>query len=181
MLPPSLAVFQAPLSPYWMPLIGSSGSMSPSSILVRIILARRPKISSTPSPFKALASVTTDMAAVLAHRLASALVTSRPSGATVAFCCAPNPAELPGSRDDGVPVEPPTEGMEKELVAALVPSVADPTLLGVAGGSVVSTEGSEVRSSLFPTSMRLRLGDARARASLRNGCSNRKEPCDVIS
>lgn len=86
MLPPSLAVFQPPLSPYWIPLAGSSGSISPSSIFVRIILANLPKISSTPSPLKALASVTTDIPAVLAHRLASARVTSLPSGATVALC-----------------------------------------------------------------------------------------------
>ena len=51
----------------------------------------------------------------------------------------------------------------------------DPILLGVGGGRVVSTNGSDARSSLFPTSMRLRFGDASARASLRKGCSARKE------
>lgn len=93
MLAPSLAVFHPPLSPYWMPLIGSSGSISPSSILVRIILASRLKISSTPSPVKALDSVTTDMPAVLAQWLASVLDTSRPSGATVVLGCPLAPTE----------------------------------------------------------------------------------------
>ncbi|KAI4236262.1 MAG: hypothetical protein L6R40_006200 [Gallowayella cf. fulva] len=46
--PPSPVV--PPLSPYWMPLNGSSGSISPVSILARMILANRENNSSTPSP-----------------------------------------------------------------------------------------------------------------------------------
>lgn len=93
-LPLSLVVFQAPLSPYWIPLMGSSGSISPNSILVKIMRASLPNISSTPSPLSALASVTTEIPAVLAHRLASALVTSRPSGAMVACCWVPALIEM---------------------------------------------------------------------------------------
>lgn len=37
------------------------------------------------------------------------------------------------------------------------------------------------RSSLFPASTRVRFGEARARASLRKGCSEWKDACDVIS
>ena len=54
-------------------------------------------------------------------------------------------------------------------------------LLGVGGGKLVSTNESEARSSLFPTSIRLRFGEAKARASLRKGCIDRKELCDVMS
>lgn len=43
------------------------------------------------------------------------------------------------------------------------------TLEGVVGGRLVSTSVSVVRSTLFPTSIRLRFGDASARASLRKG------------
>lgn len=105
MLPPSLAVFHPPLSPYCIPLIGSSGSMSPSSIFVKIMRANLPNISSTPSPLSALASVTTEMPAVLAQRLASTDVTSRPSGAIVARCCVPALIELLCSRPVAVLLE----------------------------------------------------------------------------
>jgi hypothetical protein len=57
----------------------------------------------------------------------------------------------------------------------------DPTLLGVAGGRLVSTNESDARSSLFPTSITLKFGDASARASLRNGCRPQKELWDVMS
>lgn len=57
----------------------------------------------------------------------------------------------------------------------------EPTLLGVAGGMLLSTGGSVARSSLFPTSITLRFGEANARASFRNGCKPRKEPWDEMS
>lgn len=80
-LPPSS---HPPLSPYCIPLMGSSGSISPSSIFVNIIPAKRAKISSTPSPVYALTSTETGMVDLDAHRDASSGVTSRPSEATVA-------------------------------------------------------------------------------------------------
>jgi hypothetical protein len=73
---------------------------------------------------------------------------------------------------------------EYEVPGAPEPAVIvafDPMLLGVAGGRLVSTRGSDVKSSLFPTSIRLRFGDANARASFKKGCNASKEPCDVIS
>lgn len=85
-LPPSS---QPPLSPYCIPLIGSSGSISPSSIFVNIMLAKRAKISSTPSPVNALTSTETGMDWRDAQRDASSGVTSRPSVATVAVCWEP--------------------------------------------------------------------------------------------
>ena len=87
-LPPSS---HPPLSPYCIPLIGSSGSISPSSIFVNIIPAKRAKISSTPSPVYALTSTETGMADLDAHRDASSGVTSRPSEATVAVWREPKP------------------------------------------------------------------------------------------
>lgn len=54
-------------------------------------------------------------------------------------------------------------------------------LVGVAGGKLVSTSCSPVRSNLFPTSMTVKLGDASARASFKNGWIARKDVCDVIS
>ncbi|KAK5634928.1 hypothetical protein RRF57_010640 [Xylaria bambusicola] len=81
-----------PPSPYCMPLIGSSGSISPSSILVKIMRASRPNNSSTPSPENAETSMVTGTLTPLAHREASSGDTSRPSGATVARSWAPNPA-----------------------------------------------------------------------------------------
>lgn len=80
-----------PESPYWIPLIGSSGSISPSSIFVRIMRARRPNTSSTPSPLKALTSIVTGTLTLLAQRLASVADTSRPSGAMVALSWVPRP------------------------------------------------------------------------------------------
>src|SRR5436190_14744878 len=68
-LPPSLApVPQAPLSPYCIPLCGSSGSTSPNSIFVRIILANLENTSSTFSPDKADTSTATGMFWEDAHR-----------------------------------------------------------------------------------------------------------------
>jgi hypothetical protein len=59
---------------------------------------------------------------------------------------------------------------------------AEPMLpAGVGGGSPVSTSASDARSSLLPTSRSERLGDASARASLRNGCSELNDRCDVTS
>lgn len=58
----------------------------------------------------------------------------------------------------------------------------DPTLLlGVGAGPSASSGVSEARSSLFPTSRRLTLGDASARVSLRKGCSARNDACDDTS
>jgi hypothetical protein len=54
-------------------------------------------------------------------------------------------------------------------------------LLGVGGGSPVSTSGSSARSSLLPTSRMERLGEASARASLRKGCRLLKELREVMS
>lgn len=161
--------------------MGSSGSISPNSILVKIILASRWKISSTPSPLRALASVTTEMPAVLAQRLASVCETSRPSGAIDALCIAPAPIE-PACSLYVAGLDEVMADEEKELgTTAVVMVEAEPTLLGVGGGRLVSMRLSDVRSSLFPTSMRLRLGEASARASFRNGCRARKDICEVMS
>lgn len=186
MLPPSL--HPAPYeSPYWIPLMGSSGSTSPSSILVSIMRASRPKISSTASPVKALASITTGTPAVLAQVLVSALLTSLPSGATVALCRVPadidpewprtvpslsavvtvlSDAELGAPRND-----PPIE--------STLPVNAESTL---PEGRDVSTRGAaEARSSLLPTRRTESCGEARWRASFRKGATERNEACEVRS
>jgi len=97
--------------------------------------------------------------------------------------------ELPRSLPEGVEVLGPADvltvfNVERETDEAMGPAVmveVDPTLLGVAGARLVSTRVSDARSSLLPTSMMLKFGDARARASLRNGCSARNEACEVMS
>ena len=64
------------------------------------------------------------------------------------------------------------------------PAEVDETELRLLGPNddVVAYRGSSLaKSSLFPTSMRLRFGDARARASLRKGCSARNDACEVMS
>ena len=158
-LAPSLApAFQFPESPYWMPLIGSSGSISPSSIFVKIILARRLKTSSTFSPDNAETSTETGMLAVEAHFADSSAETSLPSGATVALSCEPSPIAA-------VEVEatelPPLKGRDEPLLL---------TLEGVVGGMEASIKEPLplARSALLPTRSTVRFGDARARASLRN-------------
>lgn len=55
------------------------------------------------------------------------------------------------------------------------------TLLGVRGGTLVSTRASDARSSLLPARRRLSLGEARARASLRKGWMARKDVWEVMS
>ncbi len=110
---------------------------------------------------------------LLAHRLASAADISRPSGASVAFCCVPSPgcaADEEEEANELGPIGVLAYGTEEAL-----------TLLGVGGGRLVSMSESVARSSLFPTNKSERFGDASARASLRNGCSAEKVLCDVIS
>lgn len=85
---------QPPLSPYCMPLCGSSGSISPSSILVRIIRASRENSSSTLSPDRADTSTATGMLCDDAHCDATSSDTSRPSGAIVFVFCVPTPSPL---------------------------------------------------------------------------------------
>jgi len=165
MLAPSLtAPFQFPLSPYWMPLIGSSGSISPSSIFVKIILAKRLNTSSTFSPDRAETSTETGMLAEDAHRDASSAETSRPSGATVALSCAPRPK----------PVVDVTEpyGMDELL-----------TLDEVVGGKELSIKEPLLfaKSALFPTRRTVRFGEARARASFMKVGRPVKVLWDVIS
>lgn len=70
-------------SPYWIPLAGSSGSISPSSILVSIMLARRENSSSTPAPLYAETSTETGILLLEAHCDTVETGLSRPSGATV--------------------------------------------------------------------------------------------------
>ena len=109
---------------------------------------------------------------LLAHRLASAAEISRPSGATVAFCCVPSPGCA----------EEEEEANELGRIGVLAYGTEEAlTLLGVGGGRLVSMSESVARSSLFPTNKSERFGDASARASFRNGCSAEKVLCDVIS
>jgi hypothetical protein len=101
-LPPSdIAPPHDPPSPYWIPLWGSSGLISPSSILVRIIRASREKMSSTLSPERAETSTDTGMPCLDAHCDASSSETSLPSAVTVAVFCepSPNPLELTELRE----------------------------------------------------------------------------------
>src|SRR6266536_263297 len=91
-----------------MPLIGSSGSISPSSIFVNIILAKRPNTSSTFSPLKADTSTDTGTLLEDAQFEASEEETSRPSGATVARSCVPRPRDV----DAGILVDEAVEGTE---------------------------------------------------------------------
>lgn len=149
---------QVPLSPYWIPLIGSSGSISPNSILVNIILAKRLKTSSTFSPDRAETSTETGMLTVDAHFDASSLETSRPSGATVALSWEPKPILL-------------ADGTEP------------PRLEGVPPGRELSINDPELfaRSALFPTSKTVRFGEARARASFMKLGRPANVPWDVIS
>ncbi len=94
--------------------------------------------------------------------MASAALTSRPSGATVALSWEPRPAAAPAGLDGGA--EPGRPVVAKEL-----------TEPGVGGGRLVSTR-SEARSSLFPTSSMVRCGDASARAVVEEGCQRGKRP-----
>lgn len=89
--------------------------------------------------------------------------------------------EPPRSLSDAAPV---VFMVDKETGLPVAPAMiveVEPTLLGVAGGRLVSTSEAEARSTLFPTSMTLKLGEASALASLRNGCNARKDACDVMS
>lgn len=74
--------------------------------------------------------------------------------------------ELPRSLPVTVPV---VLVVDIELAPPTVIVEVEPTLLGVGGGMLVSIKDSEARSSLFPTNIILKFGDASARASLRNG------------
>jgi hypothetical protein len=124
------------------------------------------------------------MFTMLAHRLASTADTSRPSGATVAFSCEPSPGwivEVDEYDDDGTP---------PALLFAVAYDMAEVELtlpLGVGAGYgyrfVLSSrrDSSPARSSLLPTRRRERLGEARARASLRKGCRLLNEVCEVTS
>ena len=58
---------------------------------------------------------------------------------------------------------------------------ADSMLPGLGAGNSASITLSLARSSLFPANITLRFGDARARASFRNGCRFLKDLCDVMS
>jgi hypothetical protein len=158
-LAPSLApAFQLPESPYWIPLIGSSGSISPNSIFVNIILANLLNTSSTFSPERAETSTDTGTLADEAHLAASSAETSRPSGAIVALSCEPNPM---AAVDVEATELPPLKGKEELLLL---------TLEGVVGGIEASIREPLplARSALLPTRRVVRFGDARARASLRN-------------
>jgi hypothetical protein len=74
-----------PISPYCIPLAGSSGFISPSSILVKIMLANLVKISSIFSPDKAETSIASGMSWDEAHLEASELKTSLPSATVTVF------------------------------------------------------------------------------------------------
>jgi hypothetical protein len=119
----------------------------------------------------------TGIPTVLAHRLASAPLTSRPSGATVNFCWVPSEEGCVTVLALAVVLIVDSDA-ELALLARTVE--VEPTLLGVGGGTLVSTR-SDARSSLLPTRRTLSLGDARARASLRKGCIELKDLCEVMS
>lgn len=151
-----------------MPLCGSSGFISPSSIFVKIILASRLNISSTLSPLKALTSTLTGMFDALAHFDAVSADTSRPSGATVAFNCEPKPDIILVEFTD-----PPASNGNEEAF--------EDTELGVVAGKSIKDGVPFAKSALFPARTIVRLGDARARASLRKGCRPPNVECDVMS
>lgn len=150
-----------PPSPYWIPLWGSSGSISPSSIFVRMIRASRLKSSSTPSPVNAETSTDTGILDLAAQRDVSSRLTSRPSGANVAVNLVPAPRLLA----DRTEPAPNSSGNEDCLLDALD---------GVGGARELSSmnaacdDVSDAISDLFPASMTVRFGDARALASIRN-------------
>lgn len=111
------------------------------------------------------------MLAEEAHFAASSADTSLPSGATVALSCEPSPIT-------DVEVEateaPPLKGTDEPLLL---------TLEGVSGGMEASIREPLplARSALLPTRRTVRLGDARARASLRNPGRFLKVECEVRS
>lgn len=149
-----------------MPLCGSSGSISPISIFVRIIRARRENSSSTLSPERAETSTETGTEASEAQREATSEVTSRPSGATVTVFCVPNP---------------PLDEFNEPQAALLL------TLEGVGiGSSKIDGSGSywaseSSRSVLFPARITVSCGEAKARASLRKVGRALKDANEAIS
>lgn len=165
-LPPSSAPLHMPVSPYWMPLAGSSGLISPNSILVRMVRARRPNSSSMFSPDRAETSQDTGMPCLEAHVDASCGDTSLPSAADVAVLCVPRPNPLEELND------PCADGGGPDL---LLSKLAAP---GV-GGSGASA-GSEI-SDLLPASRTVSCGDASAFASFKKVGNARKELWDVMS
>jgi hypothetical protein len=181
MLVPSLAP-HVPPSPYCMPLCGSSGSISPSSIFVRIIRANRLKSSSTFSPDRADTSTATGTFDLDAHRDAASLVTSRPSCETVAVQFEPRLIEPPRERCEPAA----SKGNDDCLLDTLddvVAGLCDVSLepgIGICPSDVVGGE-SESRSCLFPARMTVKLGEANARASMRNVGSALKEAEEAMS
>lgn len=128
--------------------------------------------SSTLSPDNADTSTATGISDFDAHLDASSAATSRPSGATLAFSCAPMPSVVlftlpPASNEFG-----------KTLLFEL-------TELGVVGGTAESSSDRVsaplARSNLLPTRRTVRSGEARARASARNGGSCSNVLCEVRS
>lgn len=156
-----------------MPLWGSSGSISPSSIFVRIIRANLLKSSSTFSPDNADTSTATGILDLEAHLEASSSETSRPSGEMVAVILVPAP---------GLPIER-RDPLESNGNGVCLLEVLD----GVAGGRRGSSQyssmdaESEARSHLFPASNTVRLGEASARASIRKVGRALKDECDATS
>lgn len=161
-LPPSLAPkAHWPPSPYCIPLCGSSGSISPSSIFVRMIRASRLNNSSTFCPDKAETSTATGIFDFVAQSNASLALTSRSRGAIVAVILVPMLGPVVER------TEPPPESHGKDDCLLEV-------LKGVRGGlwilsrELPSRTGSSIKSVLFPAKITVRLGDAKARASMRN-------------
>lgn len=155
------------LSPYWIPLCGSSGSISPSSIFVRIILASRLNNSSTFSPDNADTSTDTGIADRDAHLEAISGVTSLPS-AFVAVSL--EPGRLSSPRD--LTELPASKGSEDCLLDILD---------GVRFVSGVVVELVSARSTLFPATMTVKFGEPSALASMRNVGSALKDVKDATS
>ena len=172
-LPPSdICVPQPPLSPYCIPLDGSSGLISPSSILVKIIRASRPKTSSIFSPDRADTSTETGIPCVDAHRDASSADISRPSGAIVTVCVVPKPVPV---------LEDMVEARDRNGFSDLsLSKLEEPTGVSISEGWLASWSSSS-RSALFPTRSTVRSGEVNARASFRNVGSALKESRDERS
>jgi hypothetical protein len=136
------------------------------------------KTSSTFSPDKADTSTETGIFEVEAQFDASTAETSRPSGATEALSCDPSPRvvlpELFEATDD-----PPLKGKDCDGFEPMLDGVPDGNDEGWISASIKFPVSA--KSSLFPTNMQVRFGEANARASFIKEGRAVKVLCAVIS
>lgn len=147
--------------------------MSPNSIFVSMIRASRWNNSSIPSPARAEISTEAGIFDLAAQREVSSGLTSRPRGADVAVILVPGPKWLK-DRIEPLPDSSVKEGCLLQVLEGV--DGFNPSSLG----SICGRKSAQ-RSVLFPASRTVRLGEARARASIKKVGRVSNDACDEIS